>query len=124
MYAGVQEFDGCRNWKGGEEHPTTSSYRPEELSTLEYRAGAAPATKTMDFADLPCPPSAVANVYEPGAPYYPILLPPFNYGFGYLEDGQKTTPNWCEVAAIRDPPVHAQRVGQISGSQDGGDTIA
>ncbi|KAL8895053.1 MAG: hypothetical protein Q9192_003877 [Flavoplaca navasiana] len=124
VYAGIQHFDGCRDWKMGLEHPATSSYRPGELLTLEYRAGAAPITKTMDFADLPCPPSGVADVYKPGAPYYPILLPPFKHGFGKTEDGQYKLHGWCEIAGIRDPPVHAQRVGRIPGPKDGGDTFA
>ncbi|KAL9627052.1 MAG: hypothetical protein Q9204_006844 [Flavoplaca sp. TL-2023a] len=124
VYAGIQHFNGCRDWKRGQEHPTTASYRPEELSTLEYRAGAAPMAKTMDLADLPCPPSGVADVYKPGAPYYPILLPPFNQELGKLVDGQYTSHGWCEIAAIRDPPVHAHLVGRISGPKDGGDTFA
>lgn len=120
VYAVFQQpqiFDMCRNWTGGlKGPPITMSWPPKELSTIGYRSNAPPATKTLDLADLPCPPSNVAEIYDSRVPYYPILRNPFANSREELGD--------CKVAAIRDPPVYATRVGQISGRKGGGGRIS
>jgi len=100
--------------------PVTMSYQSNMMSTLEYRSDGPPATKAMDFADLPCPPSEVAKVYNPEAPYFPILVSTFGarWNPAALPNGSIFDPI-CEIAAIRDPPIHAHRVGKISGAKDG-----
>ncbi|KAL8856108.1 MAG: hypothetical protein Q9178_007233 [Gyalolechia marmorata] len=123
VYPPPQAFDGCRKWKWGDEFTVTTSFKPWELSTLEYRPDAPPATKTMDFADLPCPPTHIAKVFDPTVPYYPILVPPLYYRWGY-DNGSDKVEGSCALAGVRDPPVFARRVGAISGPKDGGDTIA
>lgn len=106
--------------------PVTISYLPTMMSTLEFRSDGPPATKVMDFADLPCPPSDVAQVYKSGAPYFPILASTFGAEWRPIF---VTTPGGslpyplCDIAAVRDPPVHAHRVGKISGPKDGGGGI-
>lgn len=120
--------------------PVTMSYQSASLSTLEYRPNAPPATKTLDFADLPCPPSDVAEAYNSKAPYFPVLISPFgvefngiiyeyngtNHTFNGLADiyrRLKFGPSQCQVAAVRDPPVHATRVPTITGPKDGDGSI-
>ena len=59
----------------------TMSFAPGELSTIEGLNG---PTKVFDFADLPCPPPAVASgdwyfynpQYNPGQAYNPFIAPP------------------------------------------------
>ena len=100
--------------------PVTMSYQSNMMSTLEYRSDATPATKALDFADLPCPPTEVAEVYNSGTAYSPILHSTFGAewkpGLGV---GDMVRIAVCEIAAIRDPPIHAHRVGKISGAKDG-----
>ncbi|KAL9032749.1 MAG: hypothetical protein Q9180_006326 [Flavoplaca navasiana] len=98
--------------------PLTASFRSDTLSTLEYKTNAPPATKVMNYADLPCPPPAIAQHLNPELPYSPILKQLFRT---YDKPANSTT---CQMAAVIDPPVHAVRVDQISGPKDGGDTIA
>lgn len=66
----------------GRNYPAaTFSMDPGLLSTIEGTAG---PTKAFDFADLPCPPSDVANgdrwFYNPESnpdrPYEPRIVPP------------------------------------------------
>ena len=112
----IQVFDLCRNWIAGVDGPPiTYRARSASLSTLEYRSDAPPATKSLDFADLPCPPSDVANLYESGAPYFPILTP-------LMRTTVDNTDNFgvCQGAAIRDPPTRAHRVKKITGPKGGG----
>lgn len=107
----------CRGWLAGYSGSTViQSYHSSQLSTVEFMHGASPATKVLDFADLPCPPSDAAQEFDSGAPYYPVLAP-LSIDRGGLYSG-------CEIAAIRDPPVHAVRVSQISGPKDDDDGIA
>lgn len=107
--------------------PVTMSYQSSMLSTLEYRSDGPPATKAMDFADLPCPPSEVAEVYNPEVPYFPILVPTFGAKWNLFvsPDNQTNLAEGplCETAAIMDPPVYAHRVRKISGAEDGSGTI-
>ncbi|KAL8694406.1 MAG: hypothetical protein Q9224_003577 [Gallowayella concinna] len=95
------------------------------ISSLEYRSNAPPATKVVDFADLPCPPSAVAKAYDPGVPYFPIIVPLLGVKFNLAidRDGNWHSDFECAAAAVRDPPVRAIRVGKITGPKDGGDGI-
>lgn len=112
-----QRYNMCRQWIGGHGGPPlTESIRSSQLSTLELRPSASPATKAFDFADLPCPPSNAAQMFEPRAPYRPILAPlDWKPPVGLLN---------CELSAVRDPPVRAVRVTDISGPEDDGDVIA
>ena len=61
---------------GGKYTSVTWSYAPGELSTVEGRLG---PSKSFNFADLPCPPPAVAAAdwynYYPGERYSPIIAP-------------------------------------------------
>ncbi|KAL8880722.1 MAG: hypothetical protein Q9198_001928, partial [Flavoplaca austrocitrina] len=62
VYQPPQIFDECRRFRGGVAGPpVTKSYPSSALSSLQYRSDAPPATKAIDFADLTCPPSDVAN---------------------------------------------------------------
>ena len=120
VYQPPQIFDECRRLLVGiHGPPVTMSYQSNMMSTLEYRSDAPPATKAMDFADLPCPPSEVAEVYNPGAAYSPVLVSTF--GAVWMPDavllGAVQDPI-CDIAAIRDPPVHAHRVVEITGPKD------
>ncbi|KAL8849163.1 MAG: hypothetical protein Q9221_005840 [Calogaya cf. arnoldii] len=130
VYQPPQIFDECRKWIGGVVgSPVTRAYPSGVLSSLQFQSNASPATKTIDFADLPCPPSEVAEAYNPSAPYFPVLKSEFSVRFNpYFferDDGRSVLVDQvCEVAAVRDPPVHARRVGRIMGPKDAGDTIA
>lgn len=101
------------------------SYRNDTLSTLKYQSNAPPATRTFNFADLPCPPSGVAESYDPRAPYSPVLVSPFGVRFNVFAD--KTGPfqeiDDCGVAVVVDPPVRAVRVERITGPEDEGGQI-
>lgn len=131
VYQPAQIFDDCRNWVGGVAGPpVTMSYPSGVLSTLEYQSNAPPATKSLNTADLPCPPSNVAQVYDPRVPYSPILISELGVKFNpYFipNDSNSVNPvmsgEICAVAAVRDPPVHANRVGKITGPKDGGGPI-
>lgn len=106
---------------GIDSHPVTMIYQSEMISTLEYRSDGPLATKAMDFADLPCPPTEVANVYKPGAPYFPILHSTFGATWNILEetpDGKVVAIPDCDIAAVRDPSIHAYRVGTISEAEN------
>ena len=99
------------------------SYPFSVLSTLGHQNDAPPATKAFDYADLPCPPSDVAQAYDPRAPYYPILVSPFGVKFNLKHDwgiNGIVGDHECEVAAVIDPPVHAVRVTEITGPEDEG----
>ncbi|KAL8717751.1 MAG: hypothetical protein Q9225_005037 [Loekoesia sp. 1 TL-2023] len=117
-----QIFDKCRNWLGGNVSPITASFRSDTLSTIEYKTDAPPATKVMNFADLPCPPSDIAQYLNSEVPYSPILKQLFD-SFSF----NRTRPvydNSCEKAGMRDPFFRAVRVDHITGPNDGGDLIA
>ncbi|KAL8915130.1 MAG: hypothetical protein Q9172_006950 [Xanthocarpia lactea] len=124
VYQPAQIFDGCRNWVAGVVGPPlTMSYPSNVLSTLGHQYDAPPATKAFDFADLPCPPSDVAQAYDPKAPYYPILVSPFGVKFNLRIDAgtyRSVGDQECEVAAVIDPPVHAVRVTEKTGPEDEG----
>ena len=126
VYQPPQMFDECRNLRVGIiGAPVTMSYKPNMLSTLEFRSDMPPATKVMDFEDLPCPPSDIAKVYNSGAHYFPILSSTFGAKWSVPPgaDGWVESVPACENAAIRDPPVYARHVGMISGREDGGGGI-
>ncbi|KAL8993439.1 MAG: hypothetical protein Q9169_006343 [Polycauliona sp. 2 TL-2023] len=119
VYQSIQIFDKCRRWIGGNP-PFTASFRSDTLSTLEYRTDGPPATKVMDFADLPCPPSHIADFLNPEVPYSPILKQLFRtYSRVNTSDSDV-----CDQAAVIDPPIKAVRVGEISGREEGGNAIA
>lgn len=126
VYHSPQIFDRCRQWEDGVYGPPiTMSYQSASLSTLEYRHNAPPATKSFDFADLPCSPSSVADAYSPGTPYFPVLVSPFSIRYGLMVngDGLALANQQCNVAAVRDPPVKGVRVGKITGPKEGGNSI-
>lgn len=115
-----QVFDGCRSWIGGLVSPVTMTYPPSAMSTLSYQPGSPPATKSFNFADLPCPPSAIADTDDTGALYSPVLVSNFrteinSYG---TSNGLVFDTNVCEIAAVVDPPVRAVRVGSITEAGD------
>lgn len=74
----------------------------------------------MNYADLPCPPPDIAQHYNLQFPFSPLLKQLFRT-YMYIND---STPITCDQAAVRDPPLRAVRVDQITGPKDGGDTIA
>lgn len=122
VYKGGEMFNYCREWMGGpggNEPPETISLKSDLIRTLEYRTEGPPATKAMNFADLPCPPSAVADMYKQGDPYFPVLAPWYAAAVDRYFRGQKTSHYDCVVAAIRDPPVRAIRVDHATGPEDG-----
>ncbi|KAL8723541.1 MAG: hypothetical protein Q9225_000176 [Loekoesia sp. 1 TL-2023] len=126
VYHSPQVFDGCRSWMGGVVGPpVTMSYRTDALSTLNYQSNSPPATKTFNFADLPCPPSGVAEAYDSGAPYSPVLVSPFGVRFNVFaaDTGPLQEIDDCGVAVVVDPPVRAVRVGKITGPKDEGGQI-
>ncbi|KAL8981546.1 MAG: hypothetical protein Q9205_003703 [Flavoplaca limonia] len=127
VYQPPQIFDECRRFRGGVAGPpVTKSYPSSALSSLQYRSDAPPATKAIDFADLTCPPSDVANAYDPKAPYFPVLKSELRVKFNLLfndDTKQSVGDQDCRVAAVRDPPVHAYRVDVIVGSGDGGGVV-
>ncbi|KAL8639887.1 MAG: hypothetical protein Q9226_008815 [Calogaya cf. arnoldii] len=112
VYPPAQVFDGCRNWLAGTDGLQTIIVLSEWLSTIEPRSDGIPVTKALDFADLPCPPSDVASLFDSGSPYSPILAPKRLFGVSH-------NSKFCQVAAVRDPPIYAKRVGKISGPKDG-----
>ena len=115
-------FNYCREWLSGprEDEPSeTISLKSDQIRTLEYRTDGPPATKAMDFEDLPCPPSGVAHLYQQGDPYFPILAPWYAVGYDHYYLNHIFSHDDCVVAAIRDPPVRAIRVDQITGPKGG-----
>ncbi|KAL9596521.1 MAG: hypothetical protein Q9219_005742 [cf. Caloplaca sp. 3 TL-2023] len=117
----IQVFNECREWIGGNIFPVTASFRSDTLSTIEFRTDAPPATKVMNFADLPCPPSDMAEFYNPKVPYSPLLKQLFN---SYMHLNDSNPGQTCDQAPVRDPFVRAVRVDHVSGPKDGGDTIS
>ncbi|KAL8686091.1 MAG: hypothetical protein Q9218_007353 [Villophora microphyllina] len=113
VYQPMQAFNMCRTWVYGGTKPFTTNYPPNALSTLEYRPNAPPATKSLNTADLPCPPTEVAELYDSHRPYSPVLLADIagSKVGGYFD---------CEAAAVRDPAHHASRVRWVSGPNDVG----
>lgn len=113
VFQPAQVFDMCRNWLGAlAGPPTTETYALNQLSSLEYRPNAPPATKVMNFADLPCPPSDVAEVYDSSVPYSPILAPsPLDVTMGIKN---------CTTVAVTDPPGAGVAVTEISKREDDG----
>lgn len=84
---------------------------------MEFKTDGPPATKALNYADLHCPPSDVAQMLDLRAPYSPLLaIEPLIYGQWDREE--------CKVAAVRDPPIYAKRVEKISGPKDSNDGIA
>ncbi|KAL8842948.1 MAG: hypothetical protein Q9176_002251 [Flavoplaca citrina] len=87
IYQPPQIFDECRNWVAGiVGPPVTLSYPSGVLSTLGYQSDAPPATKAFNLEDLPCPPSTLGDVYDPGLPYLPILISEFSAKFNLHVD--------------------------------------
>ena len=109
-----QLFDMCGTWVAGETSQNFWRVVEKDLSTLEYRSNAPPATRTLDVVDLQCPPSNVAEAYNSDFPYFPILVVDFFAKENFAR---------FEWAAVRDPPVHAHRVKSVSGRKGGGDDI-
>ncbi|KAL8963935.1 MAG: hypothetical protein Q9183_004833, partial [Haloplaca sp. 2 TL-2023] len=122
VYQPPQAFDGCQNWLGGPASPVTMSYPAGVLSTLEAQPGAAPATKSLNVADLPCPPTAIANAYDNTTPYNPVLVSPFRVRIPLrIVETEMRIEGFpeCEIPAVVDPPVYGVWVGEMSGVEDG-----
>ncbi|KAL8656919.1 MAG: hypothetical protein Q9226_002440 [Calogaya cf. arnoldii] len=94
-----------------------STPTPPQVSMLGTHL---PSTKSLDLADLPCPPSDVAQVYDPELPYSPILKSEFGvkHNLNVNPDGSINPDQHCVVAAVKDPPVRAVRVGKVTGLKD------
>ncbi|KAL9627051.1 MAG: hypothetical protein Q9204_006843 [Flavoplaca sp. TL-2023a] len=124
VYSPPQIFDECRRWLGGAAGPPiTLSYQSSALSSIQYCSDGPPMTKSIDFADLPCPPSDVATAYDPRVPYLPVLKSEIGIKFNLhiSQDDQKMIGDeTCKVAAVRDPPVHAIRLDALSQLASGG----
>ncbi len=117
IYHNPQLFGMCRNWLGGlAGPPLTYTYHSSELSTLEFRSNAPPATKVFEFADLPCPPTRIAEAHDAGAPYFPILAPIFPPEVSAL--AMRIDDRTCMAAAIRDPPVYGVFVKEITKAKE------
>lgn len=117
VYQPIEQFDNCRKWIG-ETSPLTASFQSDTLSTLEYRTDAPTVTKAMNYADLTCPPSEIAQHLNPAVPYSPILKQLFRTWASINGSDQA-----CEQVGVRDPPIRAVRVDRITGPTDGGDVI-
>ena len=120
VYANLQVFNMCRDWIAGGEGPlVTMSFKPDEVSTIPPNAPTAAAK--FNFGDLPCPPSNLANYYDPKKWYDPILKSDFNFTLGHEKiKGQPIGGVPCHVAAIRDPPTEWIRMDEFSGTDFGG----
>ncbi|KAL8950017.1 MAG: hypothetical protein Q9222_003926 [Ikaeria aurantiellina] len=116
VYQPVQIFDMCGGGGSANGPARTFEINPTGLHTLEYRENAPPATKVLDLADLPCPPSHIADTIDPGAPYSP-LIEALNQPFVFIESHPVEL---CLVGPVGDPPVYGVRVGDITGPNDGG----
>ncbi|KAL8950016.1 MAG: hypothetical protein Q9222_003925 [Ikaeria aurantiellina] len=115
-------YDTCRNWLFSQEGPRTLQVASSLISSLHYRPDATPVPKPVDFADLPCPPSDITDFFDHRAPYSPILLPLSKMN---VHDGVTGAATYgeCDSSAVIDPPVRAIRVGEITETNDNGDTI-
>lgn len=80
---------------GGDASPETISLKSDQVYTLEYRTDDPPAIKTMNFGDLPCPPSDVAHVYKQGDPYFSILAPWYTVAIGETFLNQTISHDEC-----------------------------
>ena len=112
----------CRNWIGGSDAPVTRSYLLERLSTLEVNKFGYPVTNSLDYADLPCPPSNVAQAFDSRIPYSPILAVEEDSIISFTRSLNGSIQH-CHIADIMNPPVHAKRMGEITGPKDGGGLI-
>ena len=96
------------------------SFAPGELSTIEGNNG---ATKSFNFADLPCPPASIASAdayfynpaLDPGQVYRPRIAPP--PGIFDLD------PAWQDcVTAVNqgfDPPIALPSASGSTESNEG-----
>lgn len=122
VYQPPQILDGCGNWVGGlYGDALTSVYRSDFLHTLQVKSDGLLATKTLNFADLPCPPTEVAALFDTGAPYLPILLPPKREASKYksISNDHYATTESCNLAPTIDPPVQLHSVDHVSGPKEG-----
>ena len=119
VYPDPTVYDLCGNTAkpGDPNHPTTETYTPGQLSTLQALAGGQHTQQVFNFGDLPCPPQGIADQLEPGAPYYPVLVAPFDY---YHTIDNSNMQLKCNISALRDPPGAAASVQEITGRGDAG----
>ncbi|MDI1493213.1 MAG: hypothetical protein OHK93_005001 [Ramalina farinacea] len=87
--------------------PTTDSYDPRDVSSLQGVPGSTPTPEAFNFNDLPCPPPDIAQQLDNGSAYNPVFLPPLgSVGVSNID---------CTVAyGIQDPPGAAMMVRTIS----------
>ncbi|MDI1488659.1 MAG: hypothetical protein OHK93_007934 [Ramalina farinacea] len=117
VYPPVTVYDLCGNTADpGLRPPTTESYPPDALQTLQANPPGAPLTQVFNYADLPCPPPGIADQLDPGAAYNPVLVPPFSI-VHRIENTNDTLD--CNVNAIKDPPNWVVGVNGINGPSVG-----
>ena len=111
---------GNAHQRVGEAHySVTISVAPGELSTID---GQNAATRSYNFADLPCPPSAVASrdswfynpAYNPGRPYEPRISIP--------AEVTALDPAWSSCTATAqyqgfDPPMPLPTATLVNGPE-------
>ncbi|CAF9937089.1 hypothetical protein IMSHALPRED_011019 [Imshaugia aleurites] len=67
-------YDGCGTKLLEASEDITTSFAPDQLSTVATAPGGTLTTEIFDFDDLPCPPAGVQ--VPAGQPYRPLLAPP------------------------------------------------
>ncbi|KAL9136488.1 MAG: hypothetical protein Q9175_002298 [Cornicularia normoerica] len=67
-------YDGCGTKLLEANFDVTTSYAPNEVSTVATAPGGGLTTEVFNFRNLPCPPPGVQ--VEAGQPYRPLLAPP------------------------------------------------
>lgn len=96
-----------------------TSYAPGELSTIEGLVG---PTKAFDFADLPCPPPAVAaantHFYNPQANPARAYSPRIDLPRGILEMDPAFRDCVAAVYQGFDPPMALQPAGEVTPAKD------
>lgn len=93
-------YDGCGTKLLEAGFDLTTSFAPDELSTVATAPGGGLSTNVFDFNGLPCPPDGVQ--VPAGQPYRPLLAPP-----AFIT----TVPGWdpkfdsCDPGHGIDPPT-------------------
>ena len=74
LFTSFYLYDGCGTKLLEASADITTSFAPNELSTVATARDGSLTTEAFDFDDLPCPPSGVQ--VPAGQPYRPLLAPP------------------------------------------------
>ncbi|KAM0800868.1 hypothetical protein BDR22DRAFT_821385 [Usnea florida] len=93
-------YDGCGTKLLEADFDVTTSYAPDQVSTVATGPNGALTTEAFDFADLPCPPPGVH--VQAGQPYRPLLAPP-----AFITDIPGWNPHFdnCDPGHGIDPPT-------------------